>query len=41
LALTVEVGRKLDKSEVMRELAEMLADDQNIAKIVADRLRRH
>ena len=39
-ALTVEVGRKLDKSEVMRELAEMLADDQNIAKIVADRLQR-
>jgi hypothetical protein len=40
LALTLEVGRKLDKSEVMRELAEMLADDQTVAKMVADRLRR-
>jgi hypothetical protein len=41
LALSPDVGRKLDKSEVMRELAELLADDPTVAKKVADRLRRH
>lgn len=40
LSLTVAVGRKLDKSEVMRELAELLADDPAVARQIADRLRR-
>jgi hypothetical protein len=41
LELTVDVGRKLDKSEVMRELLELFVDDPTVAKAVLDRLRRH
>lgn len=41
LALSTEVGRKLDKSEVMRELAEALADDSKLFETIVSRLRRH
>lgn len=40
LQLTVDVGRKLDKSEVMRELLDLFVDDPTVAASVTDRLRR-
>lgn len=40
LALSTEVGRKLDKSEIMRELAEALTDDPDLFATIATRLRR-
>jgi hypothetical protein len=40
LQLTVDVGRKLDKSEVMRELLDLFVDDPAVAASVVDRLRR-
>jgi hypothetical protein len=41
LAMIPELGRRVDKSEVMRELAELFACDPAVAKKVADALRRH
>lgn len=41
LTLSTEVGRKLDKSEVMRELAEALTEDSDLFKAIVSRLRRH
>lgn len=40
LGLSATVGRRIDKSEAMRELAELLADDPDVTAKVAERLRR-
>ena len=40
LDLSLSVGRRMDKSEAVRELMELMADDPAVAKKVADALRR-